>query len=35
MSLSMDGVAKESHPKFNPRPGRGMNLGPPGWQSEI
>ena len=30
-----DGVAKEGHPKFNPRPGRGLNPGPPGWQSEI
>ena len=30
-----DGVAKEGRPKFNPRPGRGLNPGPPGWQSEI
>ena len=34
-SLSTDGVAKESLPKFNPRPCRGLNPGPPGWQSEI
>ena len=31
----MDGVAKEGRPKFNPRPGRGLNPGPSGWQSEI
>ena len=34
-SLSMDGVAKEGHPKFIPRPGRGMNPGSPEWRSEI
>ena len=34
-SQSMDGVAKEECPKFNPRPGRGLNLGPPGLQSDI
>ena len=28
-------VAKEGRPKFNPRPGRGLNPGPSGWQSEI
>ena len=33
--LSTDGVAKEGHPKFNPRPGQGLNQGPSGWQSEI
>ena len=33
--LSTDGVAKEGRPKFNPRPGRGLNPGPHGWQSEI
>ena len=27
MSLSMDVVAKESCPKFNPRPGQGLNPG--------
>ena len=34
-SLSTDGVAKEGGPKFNRRPGRGLNLGPSGWQSQI
>ena len=34
-SLSTDGVAKEGLPKFNPRPGRGLNPGPSGWQSEV
>ena len=34
-SLSTDGVAKEGRPKFNPRPGRRLNPGPSGWQSEI
>ena len=35
-SLSTDGaVAKEGSPKFYPRPGRGLNPGPHGWQSEI
>ena len=34
-SLSTDGVAKEGLLKFNPRPGRGVNSGPSGWQSEI
>ena len=34
-SLSTDGVAKEGRSKFNPRLGRGLNPGPPGWQSEI
>ena len=28
-------MAKEGRPKFNPRPGRGLNSGPSGWQSEI
>ena len=28
-------MAKEGRPKFNPRPGRGLNPGPSGWQSEI
>ena len=28
-------MAKEGRPKFNPRPGRGLNPGPPGWQPEI
>ena len=28
-------MAKEDHPKFNPRPGWGLNPGPSGWQSEI
>ena len=31
----MDGVAKEGHPNFNPRPGQRLNPGPHGWQSEI
>ena len=31
----MDIVAKEGCLKFNPRPGRGLNPGPSGWQSEI
>ena len=31
----MDDVAKEGCPKFNPRPGWGLNPGPHGWQSEI
>ena len=31
----MDIVVKEGCPKFNPQPGRGLNQGPPGWQSEI
>ena len=35
MPLFTDGVAKEGLPKFNPRPGRELNPGPPGWQSEI
>ena len=26
-------MAKEGRRKFNPRPGRGLNPGPPGWQS--
>ena len=26
---------KEAHPKFNLRPGRRLNSGPPGWQSVI
>ena len=34
-SLSMDGLAKESCPKYNPQPGWGLNPGPRGWQSEI
>ena len=34
-SLSKDGVTKEGLPKFNPRPGRGLNPGTSGWQSEI
>ena len=34
-SLSTDSVAKEGRPKFNPRPGRGLNPGPPGWQSKV
>ena len=29
------GVAKEGCLKFNPRPGRGLNPEPSGWQSEI
>ena len=29
------GVAKECCPKFNPQQGRGLNLQPSGWQSEI
>ena len=29
--MSTDGVAKEGRPKFNPRPGRGLNTGPSGW----
>ena len=35
MPLFTDGVAKEGLSKFNPRPGRELNPGPPGWQSEI
>ena len=27
--------AVHGHPKFNPRPGQGLNPGPSGWQSEI
>ena len=34
-SLSMDGVAKEGRPKFNPQLGWELNPGPPGWQSEM
>ena len=29
MSLSTGGAAKEGRPKINPRPGRGLNPGPP------
>ena len=28
--IDMDAVAKEGRPKFNPRPGRGLNPGPSG-----
>ena len=31
----MDSVAKTGRPKFNPRPGWGLNPGPSGLQSEI
>ena len=34
-SLSTNSAAKDSRSKFNPRPGRGLNPGPSGWQSEI
>ena len=34
-SLFTDGAVQESHPKFNPRPGRGLNTGPAEWQSEM
>ena len=33
--MRTDGVVKEGRPKFNLRPGRGLNQGPSGWQSEV
>ena len=33
-SLSTDGVAKEGRPKFNPRPGQGLNPGTSGQLSQ-
>ena len=35
LNIPVPGVVKEGCPKFNPRPRQGLNLGPPGWQSEI
>ena len=31
----MNGVARESRKRFNPRLGRGVNPVPPGWQAEM